>query len=322
MILFLYGEDTYRSRRKLDEIRAKFSREIDPSGMNLNVIDGETASAADFRTAATSLPFLAKKRLVVLKNAMRDGDAELGKALVELTAAGVPEEIILAVYEGAGGEALDGHPAFAKLKSGRFYPEFTPMSPKELAAWILQETGARGARFSDDAHALYCQAAGNDAWKVSSELDALSAHAASRGGIIDSEAVRSLARVRLEENIFDLLDAVGTARPDEASRLIDRLLAQGESEVGLLNRLQGHVRTLLLCADLAGRARVSKEVVAREIGIHPFVAAKALTQARRFDQARLRDLYLWLIEADKKLKLGGWPQPRMALDLFLLELAS
>lgn len=321
MILFLYGEDTYRSKRKLDEIRAKFLRDIDPSGLNLVRIDGEKADIGEIHAAVGSAPFLAKKRLVILRDAIASAGKAEAEPLAELMD-GVPEETILVVHERAGAEALDGSPAFEKLKGGKFYPEFKPLAPKELQSWILKEAKERGIEFTKDGLTSYLPIAGNDGWKIAGELDALAATARASGiGRIDAESVRSLAHLQAEQSVFDFLDAVGTRRADAAARLLEVLLEQGETEVALMSRLQAHVRGLLVAADLSMLGQATKERLARELGVHPFAAAKLVSQSRYFKPQELERLYIRLIDADERLKRGGWPKPRMAIDLFLTEVA-
>lgn len=331
MILFLYGEDSYRSKKKLDDIRAKFTREIDPSGLNLAQIDGEKAEVDEIRSVVTASPFLSKKRLVVVKDAIASAGKKEAAALAELMDQ-IPEDTILVVYERASGETLADAPAFEKLKGGKFYPEFKPLGPKELQAWIVAEAKGRQTEFTKEGLAAYLPLAGNDAWKISGELDAMSATArsalhhtvqgAAGSNRIDPETVRSLAHLQAEESVFDFLDAIGTRRTDLAARLLDRLLAQGETEVGLLSRVQSHVRGLLVAADLSVLGQATKERLARELGVHPFAAAKMVSQSRYHKLPELQRLFIWLIDADEKLKKGGWPKPRTALDLFLAELTD
>jgi len=321
MILFLYGADTYRSKKKLDDIRAKFLRDIDPSGLNLQQFDGERAELDEIRACVCAAPFLVAKRLVIVKDAVASAKKKQGEALGELLDR-VPEDTILVVYEHADAEELSGSPAFEKLKGGKFYPEFKPMGPKELQAWILQETKARGAEFSKEALASYLPMAGADAWKIAGELDAMAASAFASGRRqIGLEDVRDFSHAHTEESIFDFLDAVGTRRADLAAKLMDRLLLQGETEVALLSRLQAHLRGLLVAAELSASGEASKDRLARELGMHPFAAAKILSQSRYHKSPELERLFIWLVDADEKLKKGGWPKPRMALDLFLAELS-
>jgi DNA polymerase III delta subunit len=107
-----------------------------------------------------------------------------------------------------------------------------------------------------------------------------------------------------------------------AAKLMDRLLAQGETEVSLLSRLQSHIRGLLVARELSSAGQTTKDRLSRELGIHPFAAAKILSQSRYHERPELERLYIWLIDADERLKKGGWPRPRMALDLFLAEVAA
>ena len=68
MIIFLYGPDTFRSRRKMNEMIAKFRREIDPAGTNIELVNGEKADLAKLNEAIASASLLAKKRLIVIEN--------------------------------------------------------------------------------------------------------------------------------------------------------------------------------------------------------------------------------------------------------------
>lgn len=319
MILFLYGEDTYRSKRKLGEIRAKFLRDVDPSGLNLTELDGEKDGVEEVRSACLTAPFLAPRRLVVLRGALA---ATKGKEAEELAQVlkSVPEDAILTIHESVGRQDIEKHPAFALLMAGKFYPEFVPLDPPSVRNWAIEEARVRGCGFSKPGLEAFMKDAGNDLWKLASEIDALCAYAAVRSGVIGPEEVSSLSHRQLEETVFELQDAVGARQVLRAAELIDSLLEGGETEASLLFRLQGHVRSLLLCSELAAAGGLTKDRLAGELDLHPFAAAKILSQHRNFDGQELRRLYAWLIEADRKLKTGGWPRPRLALDLFLLEL--
>jgi DNA polymerase-3 subunit delta len=258
--------------------------------------------------------------MLILSDAISSANKKEAEALVELLGKG-PEDTILIVRERVGSSELDGTPAFDLLKNGKFYPEFKPLGPKESQGWIVAEAKERGVEFQKDGLTAYLPIAGNDSWKITGELDALAAAARADGSnLISAASVRGLAHLEAEQSVFDLLDAVGTRRADLAERLLDSLLEQGETEVGLLSRLQSHVRGLLIAADLSVLGQATKERVAREVGAHPFAAAKLVSQSRYFKPQELERLYIKLIDADEQLKRGGWPKARAALDLFLAEI--
>lgn len=324
MLLFLHGGDTYRSMKQLREIRSKFLRDLDPSGLNLVELDAEKASVEEASAAVRSAPFLSTKRLVVLKGFLRaaKGKKTLDKSLLELLES-VPEEAIAVIYEAAGSEELGKLESLARLRKEKFYPEYQPLSPKQLQDWVKQEAKARGFTFSKDALKEYLAIAGDDLWKIASELDKFAAHARASGGAeLDAAALRDLADAKVEASLFEFLDMVGARRPERAAAILEGLLEQGESEVMLLSRLQAHVRSLLVAADLSAHEKPKKDRLVRELGIHPFVAAKVLSQCRYFTRDELAGLYAWLIDADLRLKTGGWPAPRMAVDMLLLKIGG
>jgi len=319
MILFLYGQDSYRSRRKLEEIRAKFERDIDPSGLNATVFDG--ADFREARKAAMTPPFLVKLRLVILKNALKTAKKSELKELADFFTA-VPEQTILVIYEISSSDELAGNAAFEKLRGTKHYPEFAPLPARQLMQWIKDEAAARGAAFEQSVLERYSSFAGQDLWKIEAEIDKLCAFSLAAGAPIGDEAVLFLTETKSEADIFAFLDAVGTKRLDRATELLEALLEQGETEIILLNRLQSHFRNLLVASELSASGRASKEALSRELGIHPFAASKALAQARYYRFEELKSHYAWLVDADEKLKTGGWPRSRMALDCFLLRAAS
>jgi len=323
MLLFLYGEDTYRSQRQLSEIRAKFLRDIDGSGLNLVELEGEKTDLGQAASALTASAFLASRRLVIMKRFIQTAKRKpaVQKELAALFDR-VPSDTIAVIHEQLGGEDMAKSEAFKRLKKERFYPEFAPLSPRQMTGWIKQEAKARSLEFTRDGLQSYTVVSGTDLWKVSAELDKFAAYSRSTKKPVDSNAVRELADHSTEESIFEFLDMIGARKMARAAEILDGLLEQGESEIMLMSRLQSHFRSLLVCADLARTEKVKKDRLVRELGVHPFVATKVISQSRYFERDELVEIYGWLIEADKRLKLGGWPKPRMAIDLLLLKLAK
>ncbi len=68
MLFFLFGADTFRKDQKLKQMTERFIREVDPSKMNLVILAPEGIDEGALRGALLAAPFLARKRMVVLKN--------------------------------------------------------------------------------------------------------------------------------------------------------------------------------------------------------------------------------------------------------------
>src|SRR5512138_4012044 len=66
-LFFLYGNDEFAITRKLKDFGSDFT---DPTSADMNTarLDARTASENDLNNAVNAMPFLAKRRLVLLAN--------------------------------------------------------------------------------------------------------------------------------------------------------------------------------------------------------------------------------------------------------------
>jgi DNA polymerase-3 subunit delta len=118
------------------------------------------------------------------------------------------------------------------------------------------------------------------------------------------------------DNMFGFLDAVANKQPAAAARLLEQQIDSGSEPMQLLAMISRTVRLLLQSKDMLDRGMNEPEAAA-QLGIHPFAAKKAVAQARKFDMIALRNLHTRLLDADRKIKTGLAPTPRVMLDLLV-----
>ena len=68
MILFIYGKDSFRSRKLLKEQIEEFKKKRDQSGLNVVIVDGKNENSEKIFQEVTSSPFLAERKMIVVKN--------------------------------------------------------------------------------------------------------------------------------------------------------------------------------------------------------------------------------------------------------------
>src|SRR5512142_2878911 len=76
MFFLLYGEDTYRSKKRLAAMRERFSATRDATGLNASVLRAKDADVDAVCEALFSSPFLAEKKLVILDGFLRSPAAD------------------------------------------------------------------------------------------------------------------------------------------------------------------------------------------------------------------------------------------------------
>src|SRR3989338_9488677 len=87
MIIFLYGQDNYRSRQKLKEIISHY-QEVNKSGLNFRLFDGQDSNYQEFKDEFQQFSMFREKKLIVLKNvfenqAFKDSFLENSKKFAE-----------------------------------------------------------------------------------------------------------------------------------------------------------------------------------------------------------------------------------------------
>ncbi len=190
-----------------------------------------------------------------------------------------------------------------------------PPAPAEAARWIQERARGLGLpldRASGDLVAARLEGATCE--RIDSELRKLAAWA--QGTVLDREALDRLLPASREERVFDLLDAAVLGQGARALALGAALRAQGEPVPLLLFLLAKQLRSLVLVAD-ACRDGSRPEEAAGRLGLHPFVARKALQQSRHFSPGALAAAWDAVWGAEFAFKSGRLDEDR-ALDQALL----
>ena len=187
-----------------------------------------------------------------------------------------------------------------------------------LTRWAGDYVRRLGKAIDAGTSALLIGRVGEDIDVLVQELDKLAAYAGDRPAIGAAD-VAAVASGRPLERVFVLLDDMGDRRPDRALGHLAMLLRQGENPMRIIALIAGHVR--VLCRARAaldrGLAPFGAEQELRGAGVHPYVAARAVRQAARFQARELEDLVVQLFGADAAIKKGQL-KDTLALELFLL----
>ncbi len=186
-------------------------------------------------------------------------------------------------------------------------------APRDNTVWLRERCRALHLDLPPDlASRLAARLAGATCGRMDAELRKLAAY----GPGLDAAALDALVPADVEERLYALMDAVLAGRAGAALTLARQLLGQGEPTARVLYAIGSQLRTILAVGAACGRGgRV--EVVAGELGLHPFVARKALEQSRRLDPERLLAAARPVWEAERGWK-SGMLEESAAVDHALL----
>lgn len=314
-LLFFYGNDEFAIARRLSELQARY----DPSGMNTARLEARLVSLDALNNAINALPFLSDRRLVFLANpsARTSNSQEREKFLDFLLAA--PPTTLIVLYETVEPREAARHWLVRCTEQGRLKAEafFLPRA-KEMPGWILEEVRRQGGHMEPAAAVRLAEMVGEDTRTAAQEIAKLLTYVnfARPVNLADVEAV---SIVSAQEDIFALVDAIGSRQIRQAQKMLHHLL-EIEDPFALWGMIMRQFRLLLQTREVLDRGGTPREVQQR-LGVVEFVAGKLSDQARRFSLPGLEAIYHRLLEIDEQVKTGRIALD-VALDVFLVEIAG
>jgi DNA polymerase III delta subunit len=253
MIIFLYGEDTYTSRKKLKEIKDKFLREVDPSGNSLVVIEGENASLEKINEMVSSSSLFARKRMVVIERLLSSKNKSVADQMLfflknnfkpaDKTKSDNSAENILVFWEGPAMDKTAKSKLFDFLSKQKFVFNFKKLSNTETSNWVKKETESRGAKIKPQAAAILTSFFSGNLSQLSNEVDKLINYKIGKNKksnnevVIDEDDIDTLVRGNTDENIFALTDAISAKNKALAVLLFEKEIEAGVAEINLLRMI-------------------------------------------------------------------------------------
>jgi DNA polymerase-3 subunit delta len=313
-----HGTDEFSRHAQLQAMRGQMG---DPAMAELNTVmlNGEAVSAAEVLAAASAVPFLASKRLVIVdgmltwltrKGAGKSAREQLGELVERLPH--LPDFARIVFVEP---ETLsESHPVLklAKTDPGGYHKLFDP--PRNPTAWIINQARQEyGTEITPQAAAALAEVIGEDLRAADSELAKLAAYVNGERPIQESDVVLLTPYVA-EADVFAMVDALGHRDGATAARLLHRLLDSDEP-LRLFGMMVRQFRLLILAREyLDGGGAPGQIGVA--IGVHDYVGKKLAQQVGAFTLDQLESIDHLLLETDLSIKTGKMDSV-LALDLLI-----
>lgn len=317
MIIYIYGQDSFRSRQYLRQTIGQFKQKRDPHGYNVVVLDGKAESGGRVLTEMKTTAFLAERRMVVIENVLSSQDKELLANLIKMIRdGGALASNILVFYQADSlGKSEEAKELEKLLRIEKYVQEFELLKGIKLSAWIKKQIEEKGGCISNYALDYLSSSVGQDMWSLNLLLDQLVNY--KDGKEIQLEDAQLFLGEKIDDNVFNMVGAIVAGDRKQAFRLLQEQRRLGEDETKLFGLIVWQLRILLEMRDLYEREdNLSSEQVAKKLGIHPFVAKKNLYLVKRFSLTKLKQLHQQLLGIDLKTKTGQADQS-LLIDLFV-----
>jgi len=253
--------------------------ELTPEGGDLacDIVDGAVQhvdeAVAKIHSAIEALltfPFFGGEKLVWLKSASFLADDPMGRSesviaalqrLTETLSGGVPESTRFLFSAVGVDKRRSFYKTLGKIAKVQVFDKLDASkggweeAAGELVVALARE---RGLRLSRGAEEIFVLSTGGDRRTIGNELEKLQIYLGDRREVTE-EDVRLLVPQSAESVVFEIGNAIAARDLRRALDLLDQLLFQGETPIGIMYAaIIPTVRSLLLAKDLMARHRLTR----------------------------------------------------------------
>lgn len=318
-VYLFYGTEQFVLASALAQLREK----VLPKGLEAlceTVLQNPTADA--FAAACETLPMMGETRLVLVH------DLALltpGRARDEANESARYEQILsqlppftLAVFVVDG--PMDGRKKLAALLNKQAVAvAFDPLGDSELVKWIRSQAKRHGKGIEPPVAQYLVFTAGRDLNALKGEIDKLAAFLGEREQIVQGD-IDSVVTKSLECTIFQMVDALVARQEGQAFTLLDTMLAEGATRIGILAMMLRQFRILLLLSALKAEGAPAAEQM-RLAGISSFPFNRARDQLRGFSHKQLQQAVALCLDTEYAIKAGRLRE-EIALERAMLHVCS
>lgn len=294
-VYLLYGEEAYLRKQYRDKLKSALIAAED--SMNFTAFAGKDININEVVDMAGTLPFFAERRVIIIENSgwMKSGNDRIVELVKEL-----PDTTCMIFAE----EEVDKrNKLFKAVAANGYAASFEVQDETTLKKWIMSLLKKENKLITADALNVLLDRTGTDMEQIAKEVEKLICYKYYDEGIT-KEDVEELCIVRIQNKIFDMVEAVADKKQKQALDLYYDLLALKEAPMKILALIARQFNLLLQVREMKLKG-YDEATIAQKTGLNPyFLKKKYLPQASRFKPEQLQKALQACVQADEDVKTG------------------
>lgn len=310
-VYLLYGEEAYLRHQYRDKLKEALCPEGDE--MNISRFEGKGISNVEVADLAETLPFFAERRLIIIEESgwFKNGSDGFEEKLKEF-----PDTTFLVFVES---EVDKRGKLYKTVKDLGYVAEMKTPKEKELLTWLTLQCKREGKQITESAAQYLIEQGGSNMNMLQMELEKVLSYA------IDAEEIRledvqEVCSNQAENQIFEMLDAIGNQNREKALTLYHDLLTLREPAMRILYLLTRQIHILLQVSEMT-RLNMDNGSIASKAGIPPFTVGKYKSQIGHFSYSELVGMLEKCQDVDAGIKRGRY-QDVIGVELLIVEFST
>ena len=303
------GEEEFLKREAVEKL-IEILIEKGLKSFNLDFVQARETKAEEIINLCATLPFGSQKRMIVVYDIQKlhpKHKDELSKYFPH-----IPESSCLVVISNRVDKRLK---FYQDLKKSATEVEFSLLSDEEVLDWINERVKKYHKKIDSKGIELLLEAVGNNLYELSNELEKLAIYVQEKE-LIDLEDIENVVGYTKTENIFQLNQAIGEKKLNQALKILKDLSLSKGKETSIIFMLGNHFLKLYQI-----KASTEKNIynLAHLLRIYYGLVQEYQNQAKNFSLEQLEKGLSLIYQADSDLKSGKMPQ-KLLIELLIYEL--
>ncbi len=306
-VYLIFGEEAYLRENYRKKLVNALTTPSDT--LNYSYFMGTETSVEEVISLCSTLPFMAEKRVVLVKDSgwFKSAREELLDYL-----SSPAEDTVLIFDEEKVDKRLQNYKAVEKL-GGLAVAE--KLKDAALKNWVVAYLKHSGKQVRESTVELLITRVGDDLYLLSTELEKLIAKIGERE-ILEDRDVEELTSRSPQDKIFQMIDEMAQHRRNNAVSLYYEMLAAKESPYGILSLIERHFRILYIVKELSAK-HVPAGEIARDAGVRPGFVKKYQRQAETFSRKQIAGVIEDCVSSDADSKMG-LISDKLAVELLII----
>jgi DNA polymerase III subunit delta len=304
-VYLLLGDDEERKARGVERLRR---------GRQVEAYDASETGPEAVVSACNSYSLFGEGSFVLVKNLDAWNAAQKAAIVTYLENPAPGADLVLLGKKLGTRERL----LAAARKSGEVH-DFEQPTGKALVRWTVGHANKLGLDLPEDVAQNLIGRCSGDKMRLVSETEKLALYVGE--GRATQEDVEALCPPDVRSSIFAFVDALAGGDRGKALKLLEDLVGTGEPPLRVTYMVRRQFRLVAQARALLERG-ASREEVARELRVPPFVARKLEEQARGLGEADLERALGLVLDLERGLK--GWSDlgDGLQVELAVLKLSG
>lgn len=266
----------------------------DFADLNITIFSSENLDPVDLKKALDTLPFMAKKRLVLIKETVGKKNDKVLELIKEYSS-NFNEHTVLVIdgCENSNFKVLENLENITTVDCSRVDREI-------ITAFVLKSCKAKGISIDHKAINKLIDFCDGYIIKVNLELDKLINYKLDEKVILDTDIDNFVTKSE-EYQIFELTNALINKQGDKALYIVDDIIKNKKNVNMILSLIYNHIRRLFY-------VKISKDdakTTAKLLDIKEFAVKKLSEQAKNISAKKLKEVLQKCKETDYNIKSGN-----------------